>query len=526
MSAFLLAENLGYQTPDGRSLFTDLTLSFGAERTGLIGRNGVGKTTLLKLLLGEIQPQSGHVHRQGRIGVLSQEVRPSPGATVADQMGIADGLARLDRIADGQASEDDLAQADWALETRIAEALAATGLNDLDLRQPLSALSGGEVTRLSLAGLLLDAPDTLVLDEPTNNLDAGARDLVTRILGDWRGGAIVISHDRALLRCMDRIVELSSLGARIYGGNWDVYKAQRDHERETAERELASAERATKQLERSLQQARERKQKRDASGKRGRASRSHGKSLYDGRKERSESSHGRQHVVSDRLRQQADENLAEKRRAVERLRHLRLALPSADLSAGKMVLGFDHLHWQTPGGKAVLSDLSFTIVGPERIAVTGPNGVGKTTLIKLAGGELAPSAGTVRRFVGAAMLDQKAALLHPDETIVENFARLHPAAGKNAGRAVLARFLFRAEAAEVPVGQLSGGETLRAALACTLGGPAPPQLLILDEPTNHLDLESIAAIEAALVDYDGALLVVSHDRDFLDAIGIERVIEL
>ena len=526
MSAFLLAENLGYQTPDGRSLFTDLTLSFGAERTGLIGRNGVGKTTLLKLLLGEIQPQSGHVHRQGRIGVLSQEVRPSPGATVADQMGIADGLARLDRIADGQASEDDLAQADWALETRIAEALAATGLNELDLRQPLSALSGGEVTRLSLAGLLLDAPDMLVLDEPTNNLDTGARDLVARILGDWRGGAIVVSHDRALLRRMDRIVELSSLGARIYGGNWDVYKAQRDHERETAERELASAERAAKQLERSLQQARERKQKRDASGKRGRASRSHGKSLYDGRKERSESSHGRQRVVSDRLRQQAEETLAEKRRAVERLRDLRIALPSAGLPAGKMVLGFDHVHWQTPGGKTVLSDLSFTIVGPERVAVTGPNGAGKTTLIKLAGGALTPSAGAVRRFVDSAMLDQKAALLHPDETIVENFARLHPAAGENAGRAVLARFLFRAEAAEVPVGQLSGGETLRAALACTLGGPAAPQLLILDEPTNHLGLESIAAIEAALVDYDGALLVVSHDRDFLDAIGIERTIAL
>ncbi|MEO1200841.1 MAG: ABC-F family ATP-binding cassette domain-containing protein [Pseudomonadota bacterium] len=526
MSAFLLAENLGYQTPDGRSLFTDLTLSFGAERTGLIGRNGVGKTTLLKLLLGEIQPLSGHVHRQGRIGVLRQEVRPPPGATAADQLGIADGLARLDRIAAGWASEDDLAQADWTLESRIEETLAATGLNELDLRQPLSALSGGEVTRLSLAGLLLDVPDMLVLDEPTNNLDAGARDLVARILGDWRGGAIVISHDRALLRRMERIVELSSLGARMYGGNWDVYKVQKDHERETAERELANAERATKQLDRSLQQARERKQKRDASGKRSRASRSHGKSLYDGRKERSESSHGRQRVIGDRLRQQTDENLAERRRAVERLRDLRVALPSTGLPAAKTILVFDHVDWQVPDGKIVLSDLSFTITGPERVAITGPNGAGKTTLIKLASGDLQPSTGAIRRFVVSAMLDQQAALLRPTETIVENFERLHPGEDRHAGRAVLARFLFRAEAAEVPVGQLSGGETLRAALACILGGPAPPQLLILDEPTNHLDLESIAAIEAALVDYDGALLVVSHDRDFLDAIGIERVIEL
>ena len=366
----------------------------------------------------------------------------------------------------------------------------------------------------------------LVLDEPTNNLDTGARALVARILSDWRGGAVVVSHDRALLRRMDRIVELSSLGARIYGGSWDVYKARRDHERDTAERALASAERATKQLDRSLQQAKERKQKRDASGKRARASRSQPKVLLDKQKERSESSHGRQRVVSDRLRQQAEETLAEKRQAVERLRNLRIALPPTGLPASRTVLVFDHVDWQAPGGRPVLSDLSFTITGPERLAITGPNGAGKTTLIKLAAGDLQPSAGIVRRLVTSAMLDQKAALLRPGDTIVQNIARLHPAADENERRAVLARFLFRAEAAEVPVGQLSGGETLRAALACTLGGPAPPQLLILDEPTNHLDLESIAAIEAALVDYDGALLVVSHDRDFLDAIGIERTIAL
>ncbi|MEM7442965.1 MAG: ABC-F family ATP-binding cassette domain-containing protein [Pseudomonadota bacterium] len=527
MSALLLAENLSHQTPDGRSLFTDLSLSFGTERTGLIGRNGVGKTTLLKLLLGELQPQSGIVRRQGRLGMLRQEVLDRADATAADQLGIADGLAVLDRIAAGNASEDDLAAADWTLESRMEEALNTTGLNGLDPNQPISALSGGEVTRLSLAALLLDAPDMLVLDEPTNNLDTEARHLVAQILGRWQGGALVVSHDRALLRGMDRIVELSSLGARIYGGNWDVYKARKDHERDVAGRELINAERAAKQLDRSLQQAKERKQKRDASGKRGRASRSHGKTLYDSRKERSESSHGRQRIVTDRLRKEAAETLAEKRQAVERLRNLRIALPSAELPAGKTVLAFDQVAWSTPDGRPVLSGLSFTLTGPERVAVTGRNGAGKTTLIRLAIGDLEPDTGSIRRLEGRfAMLDQKAALLDPHETIAQNFRRLHPAVGENTCRAVLARFLFRAEAAEPPVGQLSGGETLRAALTCTLGGPTPPRLLILDEPTNHLDLESIAAIEAALIDYDGALLVVSHDRDFLEAIGIERVVEL
>ena len=166
------------------------------------------------------------------------------------------------------------------------------------------------------------------------------------------------------------------------------------------------------------------------------------------------------------------------------------------------------------------------MTGPERVAVTGPNGAGKTTLIRLAVGELAPASGRVSLGVRAAVLDQKTAMLRDDETLVAAFRRLNPTAGDNAARAALARFLFRNVAGDKPVGSLSGGERLRAALACVLCADAPPQLLILDEPSNHLDLDSLAAIEAALRGYDGAILVVSHDRDFLEAIGVVREILL
>jgi len=149
-----------------------------------------------------------------------------------------------------------------------------------------------------------------------------------------------------------------------------------------------------------------------------------------------------------------------------------------------------------------------------------------TTLIRLAAGELQPTAGRIRRGGRAAFLDQQTAVLRPEETLVEAFRRLNPEASDNAARAALARFLFRNTAAEKPVSALSGGERLRAALACLLMAQAPPQLLILDEPTNHLDLDSIAAVEVALAGYDGALLVVSHDRDFLDAVGVDRELTL
>ena len=175
--------------------------------------------------------------------------------------------------------------------------------------------------------------------------------------------------------------------------------------------------------------------------------------------------------------------------------------------------------------RPILRDFDFIITGPERVAITGPNGSGKTTLLALVSGGLKPWSGTVR-VVHFALLDQRVSLLDPSLSIRDNFRRINPDADENACRAALARFMFRADAALQIVSSLSGGQLLRAGLACVLGGLVPPSLLILDEPTNHLDIDSVSAVEAGLSAYDGALLVVSHDEVFLDNIGIERRLEL
>ena len=177
-------------------------------------------------------------------------------------------------------------------------------------------------------------------------------------------------------------------------------------------------------------------------------------------------------------------------------------------------------------GRTVIDGLSFTLTGPERVAIIGANGSGKTTLLSLITGKLAPRSGRVRVGTAFAMLDQQVSLLDPALSIRDNFLRLNPDADENACRAALARFMFRADAALQVVSTLSGGQTLRAGLACVLGGKQPSPLLILDEPTNHLDIDSIEAVEVGLCAYDGALLVVSHDEAFLDAIGITRRLNL
>jgi ATPase subunit of ABC transporter with duplicated ATPase domains len=526
MSSLILVQELSYRTPDGRFLFENLSLAVGAERVGLVGRNGVGKTTLLRLIAGELEPGSGHVARRGRIGVLRQALAPAPGAAVADLLGAREGLARLARIERGEGSDADLAEADWGLPARLSEALAQLGLGGLGLERPAAGLSGGEATRAALAGLLAAEPDVMLLDEPTNNLDADARALVREALGGWRGGAIVVSHDRALLRGMDRIVELTGLGATSYGGGWDLYVARKAEEAVAAERELDRAQRAVRQVDREVQLARERKARRDAAGKRARAKGDAPKMLLDAQAERAELSSGRASRLAERQRARAGEALASAEQKVERVRRLAFELPPSGLAAGKGVLAFEGVRFGYPGRAPLLDSLDLRITGPERVAVSGPNGSGKTTLLRLALGELAPTAGKVTRGVEALALDQRTAILRDDETLLENFRRLSPDANGNLAHAALARFLFRADAALKPAGSLSGGERLRAALACVLARPDPPQLLILDEPTNHLDLDSIAAIEQALAAYDGALLIVSHDEDFLRAVRIEKEVAL
>ncbi|PZQ54891.1 MAG: ABC transporter [Phenylobacterium zucineum] len=526
MPSFVTLDSLSYAAPDGRVLFDDLTLAFGAERTGLVGRNGVGKSTLLRIILGELSPGAGAVTVRGRIGVLRQALSPPADASVADLLGVSEALARLRRIEAADGSEDDLADADWTLETRLDAALAEVDLAGLDLDRPAASLSGGQATRASLAGLLAGEPDLLILDEPTNNLDVAARELVADVLGRWKGGAIVVSHDRALLRRMDRIVELSGLGAQVYGGDYDLYVERKAEAEAAAERGLADAQRDAARVARESQAALERQAKRDAAGKRSRARNDAPKILLDAQAGRAEATGGRIRRLADRKSGDAADALASAEARVERVRRLAFDLPSTGLAAGKTVLELDEVAFGWPGGAPILDGVSLKVVGPERVAITGPNGSGKTTLLRLAAGELEPVAGRIVRGARAAFLDQRTALLGEDGSLVDAWRRLNPAGSENAARAALARFLFRNTTADKSVASLSGGERLRAALACVLAGETPPQLLILDEPTNHLDLDSIQAVEAALAGYDGALLIVSHDADFLEAVGVEREVRL
>jgi ATPase subunit of ABC transporter with duplicated ATPase domains len=525
MPASIILSNLSLSAPDGRSLFSNIDLTFAAERTGLVGRNGVGKTTLLASISREHVPQSGCVAVSGTVGLLRQDVQLVAGAQVIDLFGARRALELLRRAERGDASADEIADVDWTLETRLASALARLGF-DLAPDTELDHLSGGQVTRVRLAALVFAQPDFLLLDEPTNNLDQDGRKAVVDLLAAWRGGAIVVSHDRNLLETMDAIVELTSLGARRYGGNWSRYRERKAVELAAVRHDLAHAGKHLAEIDGKAQQAAERKARKDSGGRNKRAKGDMPRILAGARKDRSEDSGGKSAQIAERRRAEALEAVETARRRIEILQPLSAKLPSTNLPAGRELVRLDRVSAGYRPEQPILRDLSFALVGPERVAIVGPNGSGKTTLLKLIAGELCPLSGTVRVRPDFALFDQKVTLLDPALSILDNFGRLHPEAGTNECHAALARFMFRADAALQIAGSLSGGQLLRAGLACVFGGPKPPSLLILDEPTNHLDIDSIEAVEAGLQAYDGALLVVSHDEAFLQAIGVTRRLDL
>ena len=524
MSSFLTLDSICLATPEGQPLFDNLTLSLGNEAVGLVGRNGCGKSTLLAAIAGQVQPTAGKISTTGRIGVLQQ--RFDENQTVAEALGIDLALTRLARITAGKGSAEDFNLADWSLETRLDKALASTGLAGTDTGRRIASFSGGERTRIGLARLLMEEPNLILLDEPTNNLDADGRAAVQHLIESWPGGLLIASHDRALLERMDRIVELTPVGCTVFGGGWTEFETTRKAARARAKAAAESAASNLKATERKTQQARERQERSDARGRAVRARGDQPKVLLDARADRADATGARGQTLANRQLGEAQAALNEADAQLERVTPLTIELPPSGLPATRQVLTLRDVTMAF-GARQLFGPLSLDIRGPQRLAICGPNGSGKSTLFRLMTGDLSPSSGEITLHTDRmTLLDQHSAALDPALSLIGNMKRLVPGLNDNEARAQLARFAFRADDALKMTGTLSGGERLRAALAAAFAAPEPPELLLLDEPTNHLDMDAVSLLETALQSYDGALLAISHDERFLEAIGIEARIDL
>jgi ATPase subunit of ABC transporter with duplicated ATPase domains len=528
--AAIVCSNVSFAWPDGTPVFHDLSFTVTTSSTGLVAPNGSGKSTLLKLIAGELRPATGSVSVSGTLGYLPQSLPLTGDLTVAEVLGVAAVIRALDAVESGDVSEEHFTTIgdDWDIEERTRAQLDRLGLTGLAFDRRLSTLSGGQVVSLGLAAQLLGRPDVLLLDEPTNNLDRDARHKLYDVLADWGGLLLLVSHDRALLDRMDSIAELDGRQLRFHGGNFTAYKEAVRAEQEVAEKNVRNAAQQLKREKRELQQARERAERRASNAARNLGNAGLPRIFAGNMKRGAQESAGRAGQTHASRVGEARARLDEAGRALREEQRITLDLPDTQVPAGRNLFlgeGMQVRH----DGKNVFAEggVDLSVRGPERIALTGPNGAGKTTLLRLVTGELTPSSGVIKRGDGRiAYLSQRLDLLDLHRTVAENFAAFAPERPEAERMNLLARFLFRGPRAHLPVGVLSGGERLRATLACVLCAEPAPQLLLLDEPTNNLDLVSVDQLESALGSYRGAFMIVSHDERFLAEIGVNRWLRL
>lgn len=527
----LILQNISYQHLNKDVLFRNINLSIqDNKKIALIGNNGVGKSTLLKIIAGELQPSEGQISILGNTYYVPQIFGQYNHLTIAQALKIESKLAALNEILSGIVTEDNLTTLDddWNIEDRCQEALRYWNLSHLDLQQKLESLSGGQKTKVFLAGISIHQPNLILLDEPSNQLDANHRALLYQLIRDTSCTMILVSHDRSLLNQLDSIYELSSSGLVYYNGNYDFYLEEKNLYLEALHGNVKHLEKEIRKSKVKARETIERQQKLDARGK---------------AKQQKE---GVSRIMMNTLRNNAEKSTAklkdthsEKNKGLsDELQSLRMEIPDSDkikfgladsaLHPGKILFKTSHLNMRYTGQLLWNEGLSFSISSAERIALKGKNGAGKSTLIQILLQKIQTYSGELYRAEHTSVyIDQDYSMIDHKCSIYDQVQQFN-----NTGlqeheiKIRLNRFLFAKESWDKPCSSLSGGEKMRLCLCCLTTYNIAPDLVIMDEPTNNLDIQNIAILTAAIKEYRGTLLIVSHDDYFLSEINIEREINL
>jgi ATPase subunit of ABC transporter with duplicated ATPase domains len=526
----LKIQNLSYIHPNKEVMFDNLHLTLHKQsKAALIGNNGSGKSTLLKLVAGALQPSGGSIQTDVKPYYLPQIAGQWNDYTVARALQIEDKLHALHEILAGQATEANLAllDGDWNIEEHCLKALQHWGLEDLNPGQSLATLSGGQKTKVFLAGIQIHQPGMILMDEPSNHLDTPSRQQLYELIKTTSATLLVVSHDRTLLNLLHPAYELSTQGISTYGGNYDFYAEQKSSETQLLGQKIRSQEKGLRKAKEVEKDSLAKQQKLDARGKRKQEKAGLPTISMKTFRNNAEKSTAR---IKNVHAGKVDDTLQELNRLKDELPaadKIKLNLDHSGLHKGKILvaarnINFGYTHeglWSQP--------LSFALTSGDRAAIKGPNGSGKTTLMKMIHGTISPGSGVISRTGKATYIDQDYSLLTNQLTVYEQAERFNSGALQDHEiKTLLSRFLFTKQHWNRHCVALSGGEKMRLLLCCLNIDRQPPDLILLDEPTNNLDLQNVEILTAAMNGYQGTLLVVSHDEHFLEEIQLTQVIHL
>ncbi|MGC4058485.1 MAG: ABC-F family ATP-binding cassette domain-containing protein [Chitinophagaceae bacterium] len=530
-ASMIVLQQLSYAHADKHALFTNINFTVNtSERLALVGNNGSGKSTLLHIIAGNLQASGGHMTIASQPYLVPQTFGQYNRLTVAAALGISEKLQALQQILKGNtdAVYFDQLQDDWTITERADAALSAWGLSVSDLQQPMEALSGGQKTKVFLAGIAIHKPALILMDEPTNHLDARSREHLYRFIETCKATLLIVSHDRKLLNLVPAICELSAGSIQYYGGNYEHYLQQKQLEQDALLQDIHSHEKALRKAREKERESIERQQKRDARGKAKQEKAGVAKIMMNTLRNNAENSTAKTKEAHAEKVQSIGQELQQLRDHLPEIDKMRFDFVDASMHKGKMLCSAMAVNVAYSGKFIWPEALSFQISSGERIALKGANGSGKTTLIQLMLGLKQPDTGALSRAAFSHVyIDQEYALLENGLTVYEQAQAFNTGAlQEHEIKTRLNRFLFTRGDWDKTCGMLSGGERMRLLLCCLNIGRQAPDMIVLDEPTNNLDISNVEILSQAIQEYRGTLILVSHDEAFAKSIGTDREIIL
>ena len=541
-----IIKDLSYIHTDKEILFSHIHLSINSgDKIALTGNNGCGKSTLMRILAGDLSPSSGTVLRPEHLYYVPQHFGQYDRQTIAQALGISHKLSALHAILSGDTAEAhfNTLNDDWTVEERAQAALDSWGLGGIPLSRPMEGLSGGEKTRIFLAGMELHNPTAILLDEPTNHLDADGRERLYNLLRRTSATVLVISHDRTLLNLLPAICELSSQGLTYYSGNYDFYKEQKTLQQNALTQQLEEKQKALRLARKVAREVEERKAKQNVRGEKNSIKKGIPRIMMGALKNNAENSSSRLSSIHTEKTEKLQTEMAGIKSLLSQTDKLKTDFNTSHLHTGKILITArnvnfhypDHTaspaetpHTETAAKSLWASPLTFQLRSGDRLSLKGKNGSGKTTLLKLIMGELHPTDGVMERAgFTSVYLDQEYSLVRNERSVLQQAEAFnHRHLPEHEVKTILNRYLFPRDVWNKPCSKLSGGEKMRLSFCCLMIADNTPDMFILDEPTNNLDIESIEIITATIRDYAGTVIAISHDREFLKDTGIEREILL